>query len=193
MALVERWCDFGRSWAVLPLMLVLVALASAACGNDDRATPTAVPTALDASTASLSPSDAKSYVKTVCIAFGVYFQQALDAATADPSILNDPQRIAAVAVPALSKFSDDLGKVTLPKEIQNYHQAILQAIGDLVRRLNNGQVRSEQELIDVFRRAQGGQDIQATLALAAKDVSDCQANPFVATLFEGQRAGGSSR
>lgn len=168
-----------RVGLVLPAAAaILFAGALAACGDDDAATQaTPGTTSSAATTQGGSPPAAvsdKAYVKDVCSAFNTYFEQAIDAATKDPTLINDPQKLAKAVAPAIKKFADDMAKMRAPDGVQSYHDRVVKQLQQVVDQANSGQIKSLADLADVAGNVQPDPALQDRLSAAAKDVSECQ-------------------
>ncbi|MCC6381502.1 MAG: hypothetical protein IT304_03290 [Dehalococcoidia bacterium] len=162
--------------AALPAILVAGALA--ACGDDGAATASTTATSTTASGSNQdgppAPVSDKAYVKSVCSSFNTYFEQAIDAATKDPTLINDPQKLAKAVAPAIKKFADDMAKLRVPDGVQSYHGQVVKQLRQVVDQANSGQIKSLADLADVAGSVRPDQALGERLAAAAKDVPECQ-------------------
>jgi hypothetical protein len=171
-----RKCVGRASHSIAPLLVGALLLGGglSACGGDSSSSKAA---ATATATQSSAASD-QAYAATVCTAFNKYLASAVAQAIQDPSVLSDPTKLAKVGGPALTTFADDMTKVTPPVGLETYHTALIASVRTLVDRLNNGQVRSAQDLADIGRQIQPDAATQARLTAAAKPISDCNSVPF---------------
>lgn len=171
----------GLRLAAPLLLLAIFAGPLAACGDDNSDAKQGEAPSSFAGTVTTSlgpPLDDQDYAKTVCTSFNKYLASAVSKYFEDPSLVSDPKKLATVASPLLTTFADDMARVSPPDGIGSYHVGVLASIRSTVERLNNGQVRGLEDLVDLGRRVQPEVGIQTRLTAAARAVPECTQVPF---------------
>lgn len=159
----------------------LVVFVAAACSGDGAAaTPTQGPTPTRAAAAG---SD-REYAKAICSAFDRYLTAFGSATRADPQLFADQTKLLRVAAPILDTFNRDLQKANPPKDMANFHSALVEKVGIIAKKAKSGQVISTQELGNVSKGAPlPPVTVRARLAEAAAGIPECDRSGGMDALF----------
>jgi hypothetical protein len=126
------------------------ALAFAACsGGGTAGPPTPGPTP---TRAAVSQSDT-AYARTVCGAFSQYLGAINSAAQQDPKLFSDQAKLLRVAAPILETFGKDLNRAKPPKDMENFHHAVVERVQTIAKKAKSGGVASTSELSNISKGA----------------------------------------
>ena len=169
----------ARLIAVFAVALVLVACS----GGGAAAPPTAGPTP---TRAAVSNSDT-AYVRAVCGAFGRYLG-ALNAATrADPQLFSDQAKLLRTAAPILETFGKDLDKAKPPKDMANFHDAVVERAKTIAARAKSGGLASTAELGNISKGAPlPPATVRQRMSEAANALPECANSGGMDALFGDQ-------
>jgi|GEM_PF-5027480 len=133
------------------LFLALCAVAFlAACGGDGLAPP---PTAGPTPTRAPVSEQDTNYASAVCRAFGKYLASFSAAQQADPALFGDQAKLLRVAAPILDTFRKDMDRAKPPKDMENFHDALVERVKTMAQRAKDGSVVSTAELADFTKNA----------------------------------------
>ncbi len=150
----------------------LVALLISGCSGGDAKitppTPGPTPTRGD-------PTDSdRDYARTVCGAFGTYLAAMGRETQRDPQLFADQAKMLRVAAPILDTFGKDLDKARPPKDVTNFHTALVERVKAIARKAKAGEVVSTQELAGISKGAPlPPVTVRSRLAEASANVPEC--------------------
>lgn len=124
---------------------VIAALLTACGGDGAAAPPTAGPTPTQAP---VSETDT-AYARDICGAFGRYITRMGDAQRADPQLFSDQAKLLRAAAPILDTLSKDLDKAKPPKDVANFHDAVVENTKTMATKAKGGLFLTAQELSGV--------------------------------------------
>ncbi|MEO8540220.1 MAG: hypothetical protein ABI577_10810 [bacterium] len=160
--------------------LVMAALVASCSGGGNAGTPTAGPTP----TAAPASDTDRAYAKSVCGAINRYITAFGAETQRDPQLFADQKKLLAVAAPILDSFSKDLQKAKPPKDVANFHNALVDKVGAIAKKAKSGQVVSTQELGNITKGAPLPPDtVRTRLAQAAKGIPECDQSGGMDALF----------
>ena len=170
-----------RAWRLLPAAVVVLALAFAGCSGDGAtATPTQGPTP----TRGPASDDDRAYANAVCGAIGRYLGSFNAETQRNPQLFGDQKKLLAVAAPILATFEKDLKKANPPKDVANFHKALVDKVSVIAKKAKDGQVVSTEELGGITKGAPLPPDtVRARLAEAATGIPECQQSGGMDALF----------
>ena len=134
--------------ALLAIM-VTVALLSACGGGGASRPPTPGPTP---TRAAVSDTDV-AYMRVVCRAFGRYLTDFGKETQRDPTLFSDQTKLLRVAAPILDTFGKDLAKARAPKDMANFHKAVVERVKTLAAKAKGGLIVTSDELRDISKGA----------------------------------------
>lgn len=149
----------------------LLALTFAACSGDGAtATPTEGPTPTRA-----AANDAdRAYAGAICGAIGRYLNSFNAETQKNPQLFADQKALLAAAAPILDTFDKDLRKAKPPRDVANFHSALVEKVGVIAKKAKSGQVVSTQELGNITRGAPlPPETVRARLAEASQGIPEC--------------------
>lgn len=123
--------------------LLLAILAFAACGGDGLAPP---PTAGPTPTRAPVSQQDRSYALGVCQAFTKYLNAFNSEQQKDPALFADQAKLLRIAGPILETFSRDLARAKPPKDMENFHDYLVERLKTMAKRAKDGSVVSTEEL-----------------------------------------------
>lgn len=131
-------------------VLVGVVAVSAACGGDGAAgmpTPGPTPTR--------GPVDETdtAYAGAVCAAFTTYITTFGKAQQADPQLFADQAKLLRTSAPILNTLAKDLDKAKPPKDMANFHDAVVERAKTFATKAKGGMVVSAEELGNIAKGA----------------------------------------
>lgn len=132
------------------LLAAGLAVLLSACGGDGMAkppTPGPTPTR-----GSVSETD-RAYIGAVCTAFNTYLTSFSNATQRDPQLFSDQAKLLKTAAPILETFAKDLGKAKPPKDMANYHDALVERVKTIATKAKGGMVVTTEELAGVSKGA----------------------------------------
>ena len=170
-----------RAWRGFAAAFVVVAVAFAGCSGDgSSATPTEGPTP----TRGPATNDDRAYAKAVCGAIGRYLGSFNAETQRNPQLFGDQKKLLAVASPILATFEKDLKKASPPKDVANFHKALVEKVSVIAKKAKDGQVVSTQELGGITKGAPlPPETVRARLAEAAAGIPECQQSGGMDALF----------
>ena len=161
-------------------LLVLAAVFSACSGDGATATPTQGPTP----TRGPATNDDRAYAKAVCGAIGRYLGSFNAETQKNPQLFGDQKKLLAVAAPILATFEKDLKKANPPKDVANFHKALVDKVTAIAKKAKDGQVVSTQELGGITKGAPlPPETVRARLAEAAQGIPECQQSGGMEAFF----------
>jgi hypothetical protein len=163
------------------LAAVVATLFLVACGGDGAASP---PTPGPTPTRGPVTESDIAYARDVCSAFGKYIA-AFDAVQQkDPQLFADQAKLLRTAAPILETFSKDLGKAKPPKDMANFHAAVIERVKTIATKAKGGMVVSPEELSSVSRGAPlPPVTVRERLAEAATSRPECAQSGGMDALF----------
>ena len=171
----------GRPASVLAVLLFLMLFVAAACSSDGAtATPTEGPTP----TRGPASNDDRAYAKAVCGAIGRYLTSFSAETQRNPQLFADQKQLLTVAAPILAPFEKDLKKADPPRDVANFHKALVDKVSVIAKKAKSGQVVSTQELGGITKGAPlPPETVRARLAEAASGIPECQQSGGMDALF----------
>lgn len=168
-------CAFALSLAVLASGVL------ASCSGDGAtATPTQGPTP----TRGPATADDRAYAQAVCSAFGHYLSSLGQATQRDPQLFADQGKLLAAAAPILNTLEKDLKKANPPRDVANFHKALVGKVSVIAKKAKDGQVVSSQEMANLGKGAPlPPETVRARLAEAAEGIPECQQSGGMDALF----------
>ncbi len=157
-------------------------LGGACFGGGDGAAqpPTPGPTP---TRAAVSETD-RAYARAVCGAFGKYLASFSAETQRDPQLFADQAKLLRIAAPILDTFAKDLDRAKPPKDMANYHDALVERVKVIVKKARDGQVVSTQELSQISKGAPlPPSTVRERMAEAANALPECQSTGGVDALF----------
>ncbi len=175
------WPLFFAVRFVSVAILVLVAAGVAGCSGDGAtATPTEGPTP----TRGPATDKDRAYAKAACTAIGRYVASFSAETQRNPQLFGDQKKLLAAAAPILANFERDLKKADPPKDVANFHKALVDKVAVIAKKAKDGQVVSTQELGGITKGAPLPPDtVRARLAEAASGIPECQQSGGMDALF----------
>ncbi len=171
----------GYLWRGVAGLIVASAIAFAGCSGDGAtATPTEGPTP----TRAPATNDDRAYAKAVCTAFGRYLASFSAETQRNPQLFADQKKLLAAAAPILATFEKDLKKADPPKDVANFHKALVEKVTVIAKKAKDGQIVSTQELGGITKGAPlPPETVRARLADAAQGIPECQQSGGMDALF----------
>ena len=126
------------------LGLLLALLVGGCTGGDspELKTPTPGPTPTRG-----DPTDVdRSYARAVCAAFNTYIGALNRETQRDPQLFSDQAKLLRLAAPILETFGKDLDKAKPPRDVSNFHTALVERVKAIAKKAKAGQLVSSQEL-----------------------------------------------
>jgi hypothetical protein len=159
----------------------LLAAILVACGGDGMAPPpTAGPTPTQAP---VSESDI-SYARDICSAFGRYITSFNAAQQRDPQLFADQAKLLRTAAPILDTLGKDLDKAKPPKDMANFHDAIVEQAKTMATKAKGGLVLTADELSGISRSAPVPPvTVRERMAEAASSRPECAQSGGMDALF----------
>ena len=153
------------------LSLVLLGLLLGGCSGGGAApSPTPGPTPTRAPANDMD----RAYAKAVCTAIGRYLTSFSAETQKNPQLFADQKKLLAVAAPILDTFDKDLRKAKPPKDVANFHDALVAKVGVIAKKAKSGQIVSTEELGSITKGAPLPPDtVRARLAEAAEGIPEC--------------------
>jgi hypothetical protein len=166
------------------LAMFLLGLAFAACsGGGAAGPPTAGPTP---TRAAVSGSDT-DYARAVCGAFGTYLGSISSAARNDPQLFSDQAKLLRVAAPILDTFGKDLDRANPPKDMANFHDAVVEKVKTMAGKAKSGGLASTSELSNITKGAPlPPRTVRDRMSEAAGRVPECENSGGMDALFGDQ-------
>lgn len=157
------------------LIPVLVCVVIAGCfgggGGGEVTPPTAGPTPTRAPAGDAD----RAYARAVCSAFGTYLGAMGRESQRDPQLFSDQAKLLRVAAPILETFGKDLNKAKPPKDVSNFHTALVQRVETIAKKAKAAQVVSTQELSNISKGAPlPPVTVRGRLAEAARGIPECE-------------------
>lgn len=169
-----------RIFPLAGLALFVILGVSACSGDGASATPTQGPTPTRAAAAD---SD-REYAKAVCSAFNRYLTSFGAASQRDPQLFADQAKMLRVAAPILETFYKDLKKAKPPKDVANFHGALVEKVDIIAKKAKSGQLISTQELANVTKGAPlPPGTVRSRLVEAAASIPECGTSGGMDALF----------
>ena len=140
-------------------------------GDSELEPPTPGPTP---TRAPASDTD-RAYARTVCSAFATYLGAMGQASQQDPQLFADQAKLLRVAAPILERFGKDLARAKPPKDVDNFHTALVQRVETISKKAKAGQVVSTQELASFSKGAPlPPVTVRGRLAEASRGIPECE-------------------
>ena len=160
---------------------VAVALAFAACsGGGAAGPPTAGPTP---TRAAVSQADT-TYARAVCGAFSKDLGAINSAAQQDPKLFSDQAKLLRIAAPILETFGKDLDRAKPPKDMENFHDAVVERVQTIAKKAKSGGVASTSELSNISKGAPlPPQTVRDRLVEASANLPECAQSGGMDALF----------
>jgi hypothetical protein len=131
-------------------------------------TPGATPTR-----AAVSEQDV-AYARTFCRAFGKYLTAMNTETARDPNLFSDQKKLLRLAAPILDTFGKELDKAKPPKDMTNFHNALVERVKLVAKKAKSGQVVTPQELANVSKGSPlPPETVRARIAEAAGQLPEC--------------------
>ena len=126
----------------------------------------------------------RAYAKSVCTAIGRYLTSFSAETQKNPQLFADQKQLLAVAAPILDTFDKDLRKAKPPRDVANFHDALVEKVSVMAKKAKSGQVVSTSELGNITKGAPLPPDtVRARLAEAANGIPECAASGGMDALF----------
>lgn len=162
------------------LFAVCAGLFAACSGNGATATPTQGPTP----TRGPATADDRAYAQAVCSAFGHYLSSLGQATQRDPQLFANQGKLLAAAAPILNTLEKDLKKANPPRDVANFHKALVGKVSVIAKKAKDGQVVSTEELAGLGKGAPlPPETVRARLDEAAEGIPECQQSGGMDALF----------
>jgi hypothetical protein len=163
------------------LAIVLATALLGACGGDGAAKP---PTPGPTPTRAAVSEQDLAYAGAVCSAFGRYLNAFTAETQRDPQLFADQAKLLRVAGPILETFGRDLDRAKAPKDMANFHDALVQRVKTMAQKAKSGAVVSTAELADLSKGAPlPPTTVRDRLAEAANARPDCAQTGGMDALF----------
>lgn len=165
------------------LLAFLLALLMGGCtGGDglDLQTPTPGPTPTRGDPTEVD----RAYARTVCAAFNTYVGALNRETQRDPQLFSDQAKLLRVAAPILDTFGKDLDKAKPPKDVSNFHTALVERVKAIAKKAKSGQLVSSQELASFTEGAPlPPVTVRGRLADASRNEPQCAESGGMDALF----------
>lgn len=132
------------------LLVALTTALLAACGGDGLAPP---PTAGPTPTRAPVSDQDRGYALAVCNAFGSYLSAFNEETRQDPQLFSDQAKLLRVAAPILDRFAKDMDRANAPKDMENFHDHVVERVKAMAKKAKDGSVVSTAELADFTKDA----------------------------------------
>ena len=152
-----------------------------ACGGDTASKP---PTPGPTPTRGAVTEGDRSYARTVCGAFDKYIKAFGAETDRDPQLFGDQAKLLRVAAPILDTFAKDMGKAKPPKDMANFHSALVERVKTIATKAKSGMVVSTAELSDIGKGAPlPPATVRDRLTEAAANLPECAQSGGMDPLF----------
>jgi len=128
----------------------VAALLLAACSGGGAAKP---PTPGPTPTRGPVSETDVAYARVVCRAFGTYITSFSAATQRDPQLSSDQAKLLRAAAPILDTFAKDLDKAKPPKDMANFHDAIVEKVKTMATKAKGGLLLTNDELSGIAKGA----------------------------------------
>lgn len=158
----------------------LASFLAACSGGGAAKPPTPGPTP---TRGAVSESD-RAYASAVCSAFGKYLNAFSAETQRDPKLFSDQAKLLKVAGPILETFGKDLDRAKPPKDLANYHDALVERVKTIAAKAKGGIFVTTEELGDISRGAPlPPVTVRDRLAEAAANLPECAKSGGTDALF----------
>lgn len=168
----------------MPRLLLVVSLACvlfAGCSGGGAAKP---PTPGPTPTRGAVSEGDRTYAKAVCSAFGKYLNAFSLETKRDPQLFADQKKLLRVAAPILDTFGKDLDKAKAPKDVANFHDALVERVKTMASKAKGGIFITSDELNDLSEGAPLPPiTVRERLAEAAANTTECATTGGMDALF----------
>ena len=128
--------------------------------------------------------DDRAYARAVCAAFSTYLGAFGRETQRDPQLFSDQAKLLRVAAPILDTFGRDLDKAKPPKDVSNFHAALVERVKAIAKRAKSGEVVSTAELASFTRGAPLPPiTVRGRLAEASRNEPQCAESGGMDALF----------
>jgi hypothetical protein len=163
------------------LLVSIATIVLAACGGDGMAPP---PTAGPTPTRAPVSAQDTSYAVVVCNAFGKYLSAFSAEQQKDPMLFSDQAKLLRVAAPILETLGKDMDRAKPPKDMANFHDAIVARVKAMAAKARSNAVVSTAELADFTKDAPLPPDtVRERMAEAANARPECATTGGMDALF----------
>ena len=164
----------------LGALLVACVLILGCSGGGPPPAPTPGPTP---TRAAVSDSD-RAYVRDICRAFNKYVTTLGAATQRDPRLYSDQKAFLKVAAPVLDTFARDLAKAKPPKDLANFHGALVERIKTTATKAKAGVLLTPDELGGISKNAPlPPVTVRDRLTEAAETLPECENSGGTDALF----------
>lgn len=165
---------------MLGLLLTMFLGACSGGGTPELKPPTPGPTP----TRGDPTENDRAYARVVCGAFSTYLGAMSRESQRDPQLFSDQAKLLRVAAPILDTFGKDLDKAKPPKDVSNFHTALVERVKAIAKKAKSGQVVSTEELAGFARGAPlPPVTVRSRLADASRNEPQCQQSGGMDALF----------
>lgn len=163
------------------LAFALASTLLAACSGGGLAKP---PTPGPTPTRGAVAGTDTEYMRQVCRAFGRYLTDFGAETQRDPNLFSDQAKLLRVAAPILANFARDLDKAKPPKDMANYHDALVERVKTSASKAKGGLVLTSAELGNFSKDAPlPPVTVRERIAEAASSVPECAESGGADALF----------
>jgi hypothetical protein len=126
----------------------------------------------------------RGYALAVCNAFGKYLNAFSAEQQKDPTLFSDQTRLLRIAGPILETFGRDMDRAKPPKDMANFHDALVARVKTMAEKAKAGAVVSTAELANFSKDAPlPPSTVRERLSEAAASQPQCSTTGGMDALF----------